>query len=60
VGSRAAPGPVERVFDEVRLDGVAGEVAAGGDEVLVALDFSRERVGAEEMGFAAVSLVVVA
>ena len=49
VGSRAAPGPVERVADEIGLDGIAGEIAAGIDEVCVALDLTRKRVGTEEM-----------
>ena len=60
VGSGAAPRPVERVLDEVRLDGIAGEVAAGVDEVFVAFDLTRERVGAKEMSLAAVAAVVVA
>ena len=60
VRSRTAPGPVERVVDEVRLDRVPGQVAGRVHEVCVALDLARERVGAEEMRLAVMAPVVVA
>src|SRR6478736_7912047 len=60
MGARTAPGPVERILDEARFDGVECEVAAGGDELRVAFDLTGHRVGAEEVRVAPLAAVVPA
>jgi hypothetical protein len=54
----AAPGPFERTRDEAGCDGIERQIAAGGDEMHVARDLARHRMGAEEVGAATVSVVV--
>jgi hypothetical protein len=50
-----APAPVEWVEHEVGSDGVARQVAEGGEELLGGCDRACEAVGAEEVGAASVA-----
>jgi hypothetical protein len=60
VSAGAAPGPVERVVGETGLDRVAREIAASGDELLIASDLAGVRVGSKQVGASALATVVVA
>jgi hypothetical protein len=58
VGAGTAPGPIERVRNESRLDRVAGQVPAGGDQLLIAGDLAGARMRAEEVRAAPVTAVL--
>jgi hypothetical protein len=60
VGAGAAPRPVERVTDKSCFDRISGEIAACADEISVALELTRQRVGPKEVGAAPVTAVVMA
>jgi hypothetical protein len=60
VGSCASPVPLERIADEICLDRVPCQVAAGTDQVLVAFDFARQRMRPEKVSAAVVAVVQVA
>jgi len=56
----ASPPPVERVGDQARLDRIPGEVAAGGDQLPVAIDLAGVWVRLEQVRRAVATTVVPA